>query len=130
MTVLGGLNEDCIACGRRRGDHTLDELAVCVAKPTLDLPYEDQPLTWLTGKLGLSEDTVTADHIIVKSMVLRGEGPIPVTIPALLFEFSASPNTQEPRARVLFMGDEQTMRKIGLLVRDTANGAINAARKM
>lgn len=36
---VGGLDEACGTCGKRSGDHTLDEWAVCLGTPTTNLSF-------------------------------------------------------------------------------------------
>lgn len=131
---VDGLDDDCPVCGRRSGDHTLDEWAACLGTGTMDLPFEEIPddaiklaNDELQKRFGLPDDHWVADNLIVKALTLDASaGPIKTTIPALLFDYQSSasgfPLTV---SKVLFLGDAETMRKCGRLVRDTANAAAN-----
>jgi len=52
-----------------------------------------------------------------------------IVMPIVLHEFSTSPRVGEVIARVAYVGDVHTVRQYGRLLRDTANGAANAAER-
>ncbi len=58
-------------------------------------------------------------------------GALQVTVPGLLHEFQIGVPGQPPStvARVAFIGNLAAMRGYGRLVRDSANGAANAAER-
>lgn len=137
MSALRGLDEACGACGRVSGDHTLREWAACMGTVTTDLPFEATPpdLAAAAGaavreQFALDEDLIVADHVVVRAVTLDGHaGTIRVKLPGLLHEFQIGVAGQAPVtiAKVAFIGDDGSMRGYGRLVRDSANGAANAA---
>lgn len=126
-----GLDDPCGTCRRRSGDHTLDQWAVCLGTPALDLAYEDVP----GGPIPLSVDgrqVQWADHVTVRSCVVGGEGSgIGVVLPAAIFTFQLGSTVGPPFdvAEVALVGSPETMRTVGRLVRDSCNGAANAAER-
>ncbi len=139
MSALRGLDEPCATCERPAGDHTLREWNACMGTLTTDLPYEATPpdmarsaAAAVRAQFNLDEDLVIADHVVVKAVTLAGDGrghSIGVRLPALLHEFQIGLPGQPPTtlARVLFVGGADSVRGYGRLVRDSANGAVNAA---
>lgn len=134
-----GLEEPCPVCGRTSGDHTLREWAVCVGRPTLDLPYEDvapdlaeAAAENLRRSFGIDGDVLIADHVVARALTLDGRsGPVRVTFPAVLNEFQVgvAGKSPVPIAKVLFVGSGESVRGYGRLLRDTSNGAVNAAAR-
>jgi hypothetical protein len=132
-----GLNDPCAACGRRSGDHTLDEWAKCLGTPTTDLPFELIPddaaklaSERLREQFGLADDVVLADSVLARAAVVDGgSGQVGIKLPALIHDFQVGVAGAAPAtvARVLYLGDVESMRKYGKLIRDSANGAVNAA---
>lgn len=138
MSPVTGLDTDCGTCGRRAGDHTLDEWAKCMGTVTTDLPYEDNPHEvrfagdQLREQLGLEQGTIVADHVVVKAAYYEGlNGVATVRMPMLIHEFAMGRPGAPPApvGKAVFLADSEGMRKYGQLVRDSANGAINAARR-
>jgi hypothetical protein len=136
---LRNLDAPCPACGRASGDHTLREWSVCLGTTTTDLPFEKTAPDMARAaadavreQFQLDGDLIIADHIVAKAMTLAGSsGLVAVRLPALLHEFQVGVAGQPPStvAKVIYLGDAPTMRKYGRLVRDTANGAANAAER-
>jgi hypothetical protein len=135
---IGGLDQPCPTCERLAGDHTLREWSTCMDQPTTDLRYEDLPpdaqamTNRLRDQLGVDEDWLIADNVVAKSLVLTGRaGVVRVAMPAVLTEFAvgAFGSAPMPVAKALFIGNEKTVRGYGRLLRDTANGAANAAKR-
>ncbi len=137
MSAVSGLDRDCGACGRVAGDHTLREWAACMGTVTTDLPFEATPpdlaaaaAAAVRAQFQLDDDLVVADHVVVKAVTLAGSsGAIDVRVPGLLHEFQLGIAGQPPApvAKVAFLGDVASLRGYGRLVRDSANGAANAA---
>lgn len=136
---VGGYESPCPACGRTSGDHTLREWGACLGTPTTDLPFEATPddlagaaAERLRRIFGIEGDVIVADHVVVRALTLGGSnGPLSVYLPALLHEFQVGIPGQPPAtvAQVLFTGDVRSIRGYGRLVRDSANGAVNAAER-
>lgn len=139
MSAVRGLDTPCPACGRVSGDHTLREWSVCLGETTTYLPFEETPADMAIAasaavreRFQLDEDIVVADHIIVRALTLTGgSGPLTVRLPAVLHEFQVGVSGQSPTtvAKIAYIGDVPTMRAYGRLVRDSANGAANAAER-
>ncbi len=139
MSALRGLDEDCATCGRVCGDHTLREWSACMGEVTTDLPFEATPpdlaaaaAAAVRAKFHLDEDLVVADRVVVKAVTLAGNaGAIGVRLPGLLHEFQIGVPGKPPTpvAKVAYLGDVRAMRGYGRLVRDSANGAANAAER-
>ncbi len=137
--MLRGLDEPCAVCGRVCGDHTLREWAVCMGTLTTDLPFEETPADLASAtaaavreRFELDDAIVVADHVVIRAMTLAGtSGPIQVRVPALMHDFQIGVPGQAPAtvASVAFLGDVASMRGYGRLVRDSANGAANAAER-
>lgn len=129
-----GLDETC-TCGRRAGDHTLDEWAVCLNAVDHVLEYEETPRDvqdLMRRRFKGLEDYAIADTLVARAAVLdAASGAVGVAVPALLLEFATGHPTLPPKqtAKVAFLGPPEVMRQVGKLVRDTANGAANAAEK-
>lgn len=131
-----GLDKVCGVCDRVSGDHTLREWAACLGSVTLDLPYEDVPADSVAARMrdtfGIAPDVVVADHVNVRALVLTGSaGAVGIALPALEHTFQIGKPGQAPAdvAKVLFLGSEESVRGYGRLIRDSANGAVNAARR-
>ncbi|HXS32221.1 MAG TPA: hypothetical protein VN758_00435 [Solirubrobacterales bacterium] len=132
-----GLNDPCAACGRRSGDHTLDEWAKCMGTPSVDLPFEPIPddaarlaSERLRKQFNLDDDVILADSVVVRAaLVDAASGQVGIKLPALIHDFQVGVAGAAPAtvARVLYLGDVESMRKYGKLIRDSANGAVNAA---
>lgn len=86
----------------------------------------------LRKQFDLDDDLLIADHVVVKSATLAGSsGALEVQLPVLLHEFQLGHPGHPPIeiAKVLFLGNVETMRGYGRLVRDCANGAVNALER-
>lgn len=139
MTPLEGLDQACPVCGRRSGDHTLDEWAKCLGEPTTNLPFEriDDDAAKLAAdrlreQFELDEDLIIADNVVVKAVTLSGmSGVVGVMVPGLVHEFGIGLPDKPAAdvARVLYAGGPESLRAYGRLVRDSANGAANAAER-
>lgn len=72
-----------------------------------------------------------ADNVSVYAAVLNGEaGVIGVTAAALLLDCSiATPLGHQSTAKLALIGPPEGMRKIGRLLRDSANAAANRAER-
>lgn len=138
-SAADGLDAPCPACGRTSGDHTVREWVDCLGAQTTDLPFEETPPDIAAGagehlrrSFGVDRDIIVADHVVVRALTLDGaSGPLQVRLPALLHEFQVGVAGQPPTpvAKVLFTGNGQSIRGYGRLVRDSANGAANAAER-
>ncbi len=139
MSPLRGLDEPCGACGRPAGDHTLREWSDCIGTVTTDLPYEATPTDLASAaaaavreRFQLDPDLIVADHIVARAVTFDGNvGPVKIKFPGLLHEFQIGIAGQPPVtvAKVAFIGDIASLRGYGRLIRDTANGAANAAER-
>lgn len=137
--AVSGLEEPCPVCDRTSGDHTVREWAACLGQQTTNLPFEETPpdiagaaAENLRRSFDIDGDITIADHVVVKALTLDGAtGPVRVRLPAVLHEFQVGIAGQPPSvvAKVLFVGDNHTVRGFGRLIRDTANGAVNAAER-
>jgi hypothetical protein len=131
-----GLDDACPACRRPSGDHTLREWAACMGEST-ELPYEPIPNDTaaaanaaLRERFGLDDDLVVADNVVIRAATLDfSAGAIAGKMPALIHEFqtSGTGGPPVPVAKVVFVSPGDGMRRYGRLVRDSANGAANAA---
>lgn len=130
-TFTGGMEDICSACGREVGEHTMREFSACTDSRRHVIEYGDASQA-LRDRFNLPDDVLPADHVVAKATVLSGDaGPLKIAAPGLLLEFASSGTGRvEPVVKVLFFGDSQTMRAMGRLLRDTANGAANAADRM
>lgn len=136
---VGGLDDLCPACHRIVGDHTLREWSACMKTPAVDLPYQEIPADMakvvsdrLREQFTLDDDWIIADTVTVKSLVLDGAwGQMKVRTPALLHEFAiGNPNHGPmPVGKVLYVAPPDGLKRYGVLVRDCANGAVNAATR-
>jgi hypothetical protein len=142
VSALRRLEEPCPTCGRTSGDHTLREWSVCIGETTTDVPFAtmdpDDAVTEAAGEairrsFNLPDDYVIADHVVAKALTLDGAtGPVKIRLPALLHEFQVGRAGAPPVgvAKVLYAGGSvDVMRQYGRLIRDTANGAANAAER-
>lgn len=111
------------------------EWTACLGKPTIELPYEDEPsVTWVQervrGQFGLGDDVLVADHVVCRASVLQGYmGIVRTLIPAVILEFQVGIQGRAPEtaAKVLYLGDESAMLAFGELVQQSAAGAVRAA---
>lgn len=133
-----GLDQACSVCGRVSGEHTLREWAACIGATTVDLGYEPVPEDAarianerLRENFDLPADWLIADNIIAKAVVMSGSaGAVGYEMPLVVHEFSvAAGGGMVPVATVAYIGPPETLRKYGRLLRDTANGAANAAER-
>jgi hypothetical protein len=137
MNGIEGLDQPCPACERVAGDHTLREWHACLDEARVDMPAEAVPQDarqvaseQLRRMFDLDGDVVVADHVVVRSVTLTGaSGPVTLRMPGLLHEFAVGlPGSAPERvARVLFVGDDASLRGYGRLVRDSSVQAITAA---
>lgn len=137
--AFGGLDDRCPVCGEVVGEHTIRQSLACAGRRSSETPYHEvtsvDPLQAameeLRSRMGLEPDVITADFIQAKALVLMSEGPVQVNTPALLHEFQLGlPTGPVTVARVLFNSlNADGMRAYGRLLRDTANGAANAAER-
>lgn len=130
---LRGLDDSCTKCGRRVGDHTMDQYNSCSGKPALHLPYERVP----DGPIHLTIDgaeTAWADHVHCRSAVVQGESlgaNLRVKLPTVIFTFEiGNPHGPPlPVAEVAFVSPPDVIRTLGKVIRDSCNGAANAAER-
>jgi len=104
---------------------------------TTDLPFEATPPDMAAAaaaavrrQFQLDDDLIVADHVVVKAVTLGGgSGPVEVRLPGLLHEFQIGLAGRPPStvAKIAYVGDVAAMRAYGRMVRDSANGAANAA---
>ena len=125
------LDDSCSTCQRRVGDHTLDEWNVCFGATALDLGYEEAP----AGPIPLTvqgDEIAWADHLHARSCIVGGLGPnLTVQFPAVIFTFELGNPRGEPHpvTEVAFVGNPDGLRRLGKVLRDTCNGAANAAER-
>lgn len=101
---------------------------------TTDLRYEPIPADarLIAERFGLPDGTLVVDNVVAKSAVAQadvGAFGQSLLLPLVLHEFSRSPNVGKVLARIAYIGDADVLRQYGRLVRDTANGAANAAER-
>lgn len=132
MTGFSVLNDPCGSCRRRVGEHTMDEYDACLRVVTTDLPYEEVP----GGPIPLYVDGnpfTWADHLTARSVVLSGEGRGlgRVVLPGVVFTFTFgnAKGLPIPVTEVAYVGSPEGLRKLGRVLRDTCNGAANAAER-
>lgn len=116
----------CIECGADWDDHTVRDFRTHwpAAHPETDAHYEEQP--------GLAdEQPPMADHISVAA----GLVPLPPAaqlagapshLPALVFRFAQG---LQPIGAVAFVGGEQQLKAVRLLVSQAIDGALAAERR-
>jgi len=133
--AIGGRDDDCSACGRRVGSHTLDEWDACLGATTLDRQF-GRTTEGVTGaireRFGLDADVLIADHVIVEAALLDGTagGGTTLKIPTLIHNFAIGVDGEpEPVTRVLYTADVEGIRRYGALVGDAAIGAAKAAEQ-
>lgn len=130
---LSNLDAPCPICGRKTGDHTMREWSECIGGMSHDLPYE--PLAAdldarFREQFGIPEDTVIADNVVVRAATIDGAtGNIAVVMPVVFTDFQIAQPGKPPAtvAKVAFIGNDASVRGYGRLVKDSANGAVNAA---
>lgn len=131
---IRGLDEPCGLddCGKVVGDHTMREWAEHVDRLDHDLPYEEIP----GGPIHLSDTDGSplpvADNVTARASVMTAKsGPLDVFVPVLILEFAIGHpvNGPQPVGRIGVLGPPDVMRRIGKLLRDSANGAANAAER-
>jgi len=133
--AIGGRDDDCPACGKRVGSHTLDDWDVCVGATTVDRPFAvsaEGVSDAVRERFGLDRETLVADHVIVEAAILDGSagGPTTLKMPVLIHNFAIGVDGEPaPVARVLYMADGEGIRRYGSLVGDAAIGAAKAAER-
>lgn len=127
--ITGGMEDLCVACTRVIGDHTMREFEACTASRSFEIGYGPASDRTLNDRFGIPADVVVADHLVAKATVLEGSaGQLEVKAAGLLLEFGSSASGKvEIVGKVLYIGDVDGVRAAGRLLRDTANGAANAA---
>ena len=132
MSTAQNLDEICPFDGRPIGDHTMREWnAHLDAGPHTDLPFEnipDGPVMMHIGDEGLP----TADSLVARASVVEmSAGPAVYRVPAMIVDLQIGQPGDAPRTfyTFAFISTPEIMRKIGKLLRDTANGAANAAER-
>lgn len=118
------LSEPYGTCGEPVGGHTVAEWYACMGKPVHDLPFADAgpPVQVDGGRL------TPADHVDASAAIITDpDGLIPQPIPALVLRFGLGKpgHPPEPVAEIALLAEPDTMRKVGKLLRDTANAAAN-----
>lgn len=129
---FSGLDDPCGACRRRVGGHTMDEYDTCLRAVTLDLPYEDVP----AGPIPLTVDGVDmpwGDHLTARACVVGGDtaSALRLLMPAVIFtlQFGNPRGAPVDVGQFGFVGSPEGVRKLGKVLRDTCNGAANAAER-
>jgi hypothetical protein len=130
---LSNLDAPCGKCGDRLGDHTLDKLQVCTGSgPDHYLPFEevDPVLEDFRKRFSIEDpDLLIADNAVVKAGLIDGQigGVAGFKLPVVIHEFAIGRVGQQPLdvARVMFLGDAESIRGYGRLVRDNSNAAAN-----
>lgn len=133
MSMLQGLDELCPYCHAKPiGEHTLREWDTHAGVHT-DLPYEPTGgrTPFLTGERD-GEQVALADTITARALLMSAPGPLVAALPCLLIDFEQGDPLGPPQrlARIGLVGPPEMMRKFGRLLRDTANGAANAAERV
>lgn len=131
MSLVRNLDAPCPTCDRPTGDHTVREWNACAETPAVDLPYEDVPADVAALRFDLEgRPVLMADHVTARALVMRAEGAVAVTAPVLLLTFGiGTPSGLDDVAEVGLVGTPEILRKIGTLLRRTANAAANRAEK-
>lgn len=126
-----GMEDPCLACGRVVGDHTMREFNACTGESGYEIAYAPASSRTINERFGIPSGVLVADHVIAKASVVEGAaGALKIKLAGLLLEFASSATGRvEPVTKVLVMGDAPTIRSVGRLVRDTANGAANATER-
>jgi hypothetical protein len=127
------LDAACSTCGRRVGNHTMDEFNACSSATAMDLPYEDVP----GGPIPLTINgahLAWADHLHARAAVVAGESlgaNLRLRLPTVIFTFEVGNprGPAHPVTEVAFVGNPEGLRKLGRVIRDTCNGAANAAER-
>lgn len=136
MSAFEGLDQPCpYGCDKTIGAHTLVEWGAHVdnGDGEHDLPWQpvggDTPIKAILA----GEELVMADTLSCRSMLAQAPPghPFGVNLPCLVLEFQRGNPTGVPAtvAEVAYLGSPSSMRRAGVLVRDAANGAANAAEK-
>lgn len=132
MSAIANLEELCPFDGRPIGDHTMREWSEHLdAPPHTDLPFEevpDGPVMMRTA----DGQIPCADSVVARAIVFDGrQGAAIVRVPGLLLELQVGQPGDAPRTfyQCAIVGTPEIMRKLGKLLRDTANGAANAAER-
>ncbi len=75
-----------------------------------------------------------ADHLTARSVIVEahGMGGVAVRAPAVIFTFQVGSSVSAPTdvTEVAYVGTPETMRQLGRILRDTCNGAANAAERI
>ena len=99
----------------------------------MDLPYENVP----DGPIPLTingEEMAWADHVHCRAALVEGcsfGSNIRMSLPTVIFTFEIG-NPRGPAipiTEVAFVGTPEGLRRLGKVVRDTCNGAANAAER-
>lgn len=130
MTARPDLAVICPHDGRPVGAHTLDEWWDDVHRaPHTDLDYEENP----DGQIvQITLDAVVADTLVVRSAVQQHDiGAARVVVPVLVFDFAQGrlAGPPEHQVSVALLSSPSLLRKLGVIIRDAANGAANAAER-
>lgn len=120
----------CPVDGRPVGEHTLHEWWDEAHRAAhTDLPYEEVP----DGPVEMTVDALMADQISVRSGIQTYEltSGASLVVPILVFDFSIGRLNGPPELQtsVAYLATPEVMRKTGVILRDTANGAANAAER-
>lgn len=124
------VDRSCPTCGREIGRHLVSEWVTCAGR-NWDLPYEGTPETVTFSLEG--RDIVIADTITVRALVAGDDGQtMGLRMPVVLMTFGVGRSNATPHevAEIAFVGTPAGVRKMGVLVRDGANGAANRAETM
>lgn len=140
--AFGGMDATCPACGEEVGGHTLRKFTECAGERGLgvDRPYHEvKPqdavsavMNGMRERFKIGGDVLIADHVQASALVVAGEaGPLTIRSPAVLHEFQIGlPTGPAAVVKIMFAaGTVQVMRSYGRLLRDTSNGAANAAER-
>jgi hypothetical protein len=129
VSTIQDLDALCPHDGRPIGDHTLREWNDHMGVPTLDLDYEENPDSEIVD---VQVEMVVADHVVARAGVQRlGGGGMTAVVPLLVLDFGQGRIGGPPvhQVTVGLLSTPEVMRKIGKILRDTANGAANAAER-
>jgi hypothetical protein len=120
------LDMPCRVCGDPIGDHPM-RLWLEHTRGGTELPYETIPKEGLSAAFGL--DCPIADHVDVRSMVALHDRLGPLALLEMTWQIGDPISGPTPVTKLAFLGEPDGLRSLGRLLRDSANGAANAAEK-
>lgn len=130
MSVVD-LESGCPVCARPIGVHLVAEWLGPCAPQGHHLPYEEVPGPPIMLDLGGRELHVVDQVAARAAAVMDADGRVTLRLATLLLSFGQGQSDGSVRevAEVAVVASPAAMRKIGVVLRDTANGAANAAAR-